>query len=500
MRTTASPQLLAHLAIDRDARAPLHRQIYEGIRRAILGGALRAGQRVPATRVLAGELQLSRLSVLTAYEQLLHEGYLTGRVGSGTFVSAALPDDAFRSVPVSRRGAAPRPAPRPAIPAIPTIPTIPTAPRARDEGGLRPFRMSLPALDEFPHAAWARLVSRHAHALTPALMAYGDPAGLGALRSAIAEHLRTARAARCEAADVLVVSGSQAALRLCAAVLVGRDDVVAIEEPGYPGARAALAASGAALVPVPVDDQGIDVAALHALGPRARAAYVTPSHQYPLGASMSASRRLALLDWAERRDAWLLEDDYDSEYRYVSRPLGALQGMDAHGRVVYVGTFSKVLFPALRVGYLVVPPPLRDAFVEAREALDLFSPTLYQRVLADFLREGHFARHLRRMRATYLRRREALLEGLDRHCRDLLTVHNADAGLHAATLLPAEVDDVAVVRGLAARGLTATPLSTCYAGPARRSGLLLGFGGSDERQLAAATRTLGEVLRAAGRG
>jgi GntR family transcriptional regulator/MocR family aminotransferase len=355
--------------------------------------------------------------------------------------------------------------------------------------------VSLPALDEFPHALWSRLVARHARRLAPEHMAYGDPAGLGVLRSAIAEHLRTARAVRCEAGQVLVVSGSQAALRLCAAVLLGRGDLVAVEEPGYPGARAALGTSGAELAPVAVDGEGMDPAALRALGPRVRAACVTPSHQYPLGVSMSAARRLELLEWAERQDAWLLEDDYDSEYRYVSRPLGALQGMSTGGRVVYIGTFSKVLFPAVRVGYLVVPPALRDAFVDAREALDIFSPTLYQLALADFLAEGHFARHLRRMRAVYLRRRQALLDGIAAHCGGMLAVHNADAGLHVATLLPDGVDDLEVVRRMTARGLTAIPLSTCYAGEPRRSGLLLGFGGSDERALAAATRTLGEILR-----
>ena len=454
----------------------------------ILDGVLRSGQRVPSTRALAVELGVSRIVALTAYEQLLHEGYLTGRVGSGTFVSAGLPDDALRSAPVARggvRSAPMRHTPRP-------------APRPRDDGGLRPFRVSLPALDRFPNAIWARLVARHAHALTPALMAYGDPAGLGALRSAIAEHLRIARAARCEAGQVLIVSGSQAALRICAAVLLGRGDRVAIEEPGYPGARAALGASGAELAPVAVDDAGLDVAALDALGARVRAAYVTPSHQYPLGASMSAARRLALLDWAERRGAWVIEDDYDSEYRYVSRPLGALQGMDAQDRVIYVGTFSKVLFPSIRVGYLVIPPALWEAFVRAREALDLFSPTLYQLALADFLREGHFTRHLRRMRTVYLGRRQALLDGLARHCDGHLSVHNADAGLHVATLLPAGVDDVDVARRMAARGLTATALSTCYAGAARRSGLLLGFGGSDEDRLETATRRLGEILRELG--
>jgi GntR family transcriptional regulator/MocR family aminotransferase len=326
-------------------------------------------------------------------------------------------------------------------------------------------------------------------------MAYGDPAGEVPLRMAIADHLRTARAVRCEADQVLIVSGSQAALRLVSTVLLARGDRVAVEEPSYPLARAALSASGAQLVPVPVDGEGMSVASLRRRSVRVRAAYVTPSHQYPLGASMTAARRFELLEWAFRNDAWVLEDDYDSEYRYVSRPLGALQGMDAHERVVYVGTFSKVLFPAVRVGYLVVPPSLRQRFVDAREAFDLMSPTLYQLALAEFLRDGHFARHLRRMRGVYLRRRDALLAGLSEHCGDRLTVHNADAGLHVAVLLAAELDDADVVRRMAGRGLTATALSTCYVGTARRSGLLLGFGGSTERQLLEATRVLGEVLR-----
>jgi GntR family transcriptional regulator/MocR family aminotransferase len=271
-----------------------------------------------------------------------------------------------------------------------------------------------------------------------------------------------------------------------------------VEEPGYGGARAALAAGGAVLRPVPVDGEGMEVDALRSLGPGVRAAYVTPSHQYPLGVSMSAARRLALLAWARETDAWVLEDDYDSEYRYVSRPLGALQGMGGEARVVYVGTFSKVMFPALRVGYLVVPPGLWDAFVRARQALDIFPPALEPAALAGFLREGHFARHLRRMRALYLRRRAALLDGLARHCAGRLRVLNADAGLHVSALLADGTDDRDVVRRMEARGLTATPLSSCYAGPARRSGLLLGFGGTTEGALAAATRVLGEVLREAG--
>jgi GntR family transcriptional regulator/MocR family aminotransferase len=473
-----------HLPFDRSSGVPIHRQVYDGLRHAILDGRLRPGQRVPATRALAVELGVSRLPVLSAYDQLLHEGYLTGRTGSGTYVSGALPDDLLRVQPattgISRTGAPRRSAAR--------------LPPPGPEWGLGAFRTSLPALDEFPHRLWARLVARHAHGLTHAQMAYGQHAGELPLRAAIAEHLRSARAVRCEADQVLITSGSQAALRLAGAVLLGPGDRVAVENPGYPGARAALAASGAQLVPVPVDEEGIKVTSLERRGDRVRAVSVTPSHHYPLGSSMSAARRLALLEWAAEREGWILEDDYDSEYRYVSRPLGALQGMDTHQRVIYVGTFSKVLFPAVRVGYLVVPPALWPRFIEAREAFDNFSPTLYQLALAEFLRDGHFARHLRRMRGVYRCRRDAMLTGLARHCADRLTVHNADAGLHVAVLLADGLDDGEVVARMSERGLTATPLSPSYLVRPGRQGLLLGFGGSGERQLIEATKKLGDVL------
>jgi GntR family transcriptional regulator / MocR family aminotransferase len=483
MRTVTAPSILAHLSVRRGHADPLHKQIYDGMRRAILDGLLRPGQRIPSTRELAQDLGVSRLSVLTAFDQLRHEGYMVGRTGAGTFVSDALPDDRLQvwsaSGPVRSRA---------------KTPSIVAA--AGDPWVHRPFRINVPALDKFPHTAWSRIVARRAHAIKPKQMGYTHPAGLMELREAIAEHLRTARAVRCEAAQVLIVSGSQLALQLCARVVLGRGDLVAMEEPGYPGAHAAFEAAGVDLAPVCVDDEGIDVAALDAIGRRVRAAYVTPSHQYPLGTSMSAARRMELLDWATRRNAWLIEDDYDSEYRYVSRPLGALQGMSATGRVVYIGTFSKVLFPALRVGYVVVPPALWDAFVDARDALDICSPTLTQLALADFINEGYFARHIRRMRLVYEQRRDALLKGLATYCDGMLTVHNADAGLQIAAFLPPGLSDADVLARMEKRSLMATRLSTSYIGQNRRQGLLLGFGGWDERRIAAASRTLGEVVAA----
>jgi GntR family transcriptional regulator/MocR family aminotransferase len=326
------------------------------------------------------------------------------------------------------------------------------------------------------------------------MMAYGDPAGLLPLRAAIAEYLRTSRAVKCEPDHVLITSGSQAALRICAGVVFNQGDVVAIEEPGYPGAHAAFRADGAQLLPIPVDGEGLRVDVLTAVRRRVRAVYITPSHQYPLGSSMSAARRIALLEWAERKNALIIEDDYDSEFRYVSRPLGALHGMSEREGIVYIGTFSRVLFPSVRIGYLVAPPSLIDAFAKSSETLAMFSPTLYQLALADFLREGHFSRHLRRMRLLYRARRDALLAGLDRYCADVLTGHNADAGLHVATLLGRGINDTDALKRIAEDGLTAVSLSSCYLGPRPRQGLLLGFGGSDESQLNTATRDLGKIL------
>jgi GntR family transcriptional regulator/MocR family aminotransferase len=419
-----------------------------------------------------------------AYEQLLHEGYIDGKVGSGTYVTASIPDDLAN--PLLERGTAKtsRPAASP-----------PRLSGASAPEPLGPFRVSLPALDLFPDKIWSRLVYRHAKRLPVELMAYGDSAGYLPLREAIAQYLRVARAVRCEASQILITSGSQMALQLCAMALLKPGDAVCVEEPGYPGARDALRSSGATLVPISVDDEGIDVGAIAARGGRVRVAYVTPSHQYPLGILMTASRRFELLDWAQRNQGWILEDDYDSEFRYVSRPIGSLQGMDTASRVIYIGTFSKILFPSLRMGYVVVPAVLSSAFVQLRETLDIFSPVLYQLALTDFLLEGHFARHLRRMRAAYLSRRNSLVDGLREHVGSALDLYNTDAGLHLSAFLPKVIDDREVVRRAAQRGIASTALSTCYAGKAPRSGLVLGFGGASERRITHAARALGGVIR-----
>jgi GntR family transcriptional regulator/MocR family aminotransferase len=345
------------------------------------------------------------------------------------------------------------------------------------------FRVSLPALEHFPTGVWSQVLNRHSRKPTRQLMAYGDAKGYVPLRQAIAEYLGAARAVRCEPSQVLVTTGSQQGLQLSAQVLLDANEQVWVEEPGYPGARQALMMAGVKLVPVPVDHEGLDVAEGIRRARSAHGVYITPSHQYPLGVTMTATRRMLLLHWAMRSGAWIIEDDYDSEYRLGGHPIASLQGLDTDARVIYVGTFSKVMFPALRLGYVVVPKDLVDAFSTARDATDQFSSTLYQAAMTDFIREGHFARHIRRMRMLYIQRRTALVEAIHKRMGDSLEVIGAEAGMHLVALLPPGVSDVAISKRAADIGISAMPLSSCYANAPLRGGLILGYGGTDARQI-----------------
>jgi GntR family transcriptional regulator/MocR family aminotransferase len=476
------------VALDRRLARPLHRQLYEGYREAILDGRLRPGQRLPSTRTLAHELQISRIPVVTAFEQLVAEGYVESRVGAGSFVSPALPDQ-----PGASSGRKPAAARRPGPRRVPPSPLPITAePWLALDG---PFRIGRPALDEFPTQLWARLVGRHARRMSRREMTYGDPMGSPALRDALANHLRTVRSVSCTADQIMIVSGSQQALALAGRALLAAGDAVWFEEPGYGGARDALRLAGARIVGVPVDGEGLDVAAGVARCPGAKAAYVTPSHQYPLGAILSASRRLQLLDWARRRGAWVLEDDYDSECRFGTQPLASLQGLDADARVLYVGTFSKILFPALRVGYLVIPRDLVVRFRRFRDAMDIFPAPLYQAVLAELIRDGHFARHLRRMRGVYAERRRALESALARELGSGARIVGDRAGMHLVVILPPDTRDHEIAERAARRGISVIPLSSCYAGRRKQRGLVLGYGATRVAAIPDAVGRLKAVLR-----
>jgi GntR family transcriptional regulator/MocR family aminotransferase len=483
------------IAVDRASATPLQRQLYDRYREAIVERRLRPGQRLPSTRSLAAELKISRMPVLNAFEQLLAEGYFETRVGAGTFVATSLPDPAPAGVRQTGEETAREPARRTVSRRAGILLRPEREPWLQGWGA---FRLSQPAVDEFPFQVWSTLVTRHCRNPRSSLLHYGNALGHLPFREAVAAYLRTSRAVRCEAEQIMVVSGSQNALEISARVLLDPGDPVWLEEPGYAGAQDVLTMAGARLVAVPVDAEGLDVAAGIALSPQARAVYVTPSHQYPLGMTMSASRRLQLLEWAHQSGAWILEDDYDSEYRFENLPISALQGLDRDARVIYIGTFSKILFPSLRLGYIVIPVDLVDRFAAVREAMDICPSTLYQAVLADFISEGHFARHLRRMRMLYRERRDALVTGIREELGDELDVLDGQAGMHLVATLKNREDDREISVRAAQQGLWAMPLSACAFGEVSRSsqkGLVLGYGGTNVQEIRDGVRRLRGVLR-----
>jgi GntR family transcriptional regulator/MocR family aminotransferase len=460
------------IRIDPRARAGLQQQVYAGIRRAILEGVAPPGTRLPSSRALATDLGISRTTAVLALEQLVAEGYVTVRRALGSFVVSELPD----AMPE------PRAAPPPLSPKHPPVSTRgallgAATPAVRLAGPPRPFRIGVPALDLFPVRIWSQIAGRLLRRVTAAQLDYGEAAGVLALREAIADHVSASRGTRCDADQVFVVAGAQRGIEIVCDLLLDPGDRAWLEHPAYPGARKALLSAGACIVPVRVDGEGLDVDAGARLAGDARLAYVTPSHQFPLGVPMSLARRLALLKWASAARAWVVEDDYDSEFRHGARPIPCLHGLDADGRVIYVGSFSKTLFPALRLGFVIVPPDLRDTLYAARRAADVHPPTLDQAALAEFIADGHFDRHLRRMRCAYTERLEAVVDAVERCCGGALRLRGVSTGLHVAADLEG-VEDVRVFREAIDRGVEVMPLSAYSIDEADRpNGLLLGFGG-----------------------
>ena len=389
--------------IDRRAAEPLFRQIYAEVRRAIAARTLTPGARLPSTRELGVRLGVSRASAVAAYEQLAAEGWIEGRTGSGAYVSADLPAP-FAAAEARGSGAPSRYAPDPERPFAPL--------KAAGESGEPPFTGGLALMDARSQDVWRRLTHRSVRRLSPVHFGYTDPRGLPELRGALADYLRGARGLKCAPEQVLVTSGTQHALDLASRLLLEPGDQVWVEDPSYPMTFKALAAAGLRIVPVPVDEQGLVVAEGVRRAPRARAVVVTPSHQYPTGAVLSMGRRAELLTWAREADAWIIEDDYDSELRFRGRPLAALQGLDEAGRVIYVGTLNKSLFPGLRIGCLVAPWSLLERFVDARHIADRQPPTLTQTVVSGFIAEGHLAAHFRRLRQLYRRNQDTVIEAL----------------------------------------------------------------------------------------
>lgn len=486
---------LPNVQLDPTAQIPLYHQLYEGIRVAILSGQLRANSRLPSSRALAEEFGISRNTVLEAYAQLLAEGYVESQTGSGTYVAQSIPDTILnlRTAPSTSHESPPvrMPSQRGKMLAATSVSV------ARESGPTRAFQAGIPAFETFPFEIWSRLMALHWRQPPTELLTYGDPAGYMPLRIAITDYLRAARGVRCTPEQVIIVAGSQQGLDLTTRVLLDIGNSAWVEDPGYMGARGALQSAGTKLVPVPVDQEGLRVDYGVERYPKAKLAYITPSHQFPLGVTMSLSRRLALLEWANREGAWILEDDYDSEYRYTGRPLPALQGLDTHNRTVYLGTLSKTLFPSLRLGYLVVPPDLVGAFVSAKALVDRQAPSVEQAVLATFMTDGHFERHIRRTRVLYAERQAMLLEAVERHLHGLLDVQAAESGMHLIGYLPEGVDDQVVSRLAAEQGLEVQPLSAYSLQAEVPSGLVLGYTAFTQSEINEGVRRLAPVLRAA---
>jgi GntR family transcriptional regulator/MocR family aminotransferase len=482
------------LSLDSRSATPLHRQLYEEIRAAVLAGRLAAGARLPSTRTLAADLDISRNTVAGAFDQLLAEGYIEGRPGAGTFVAKELPDALLRVSPAAKT----QPHARTITPQLSKrgrmLAATPVAPAARDGASACAFRPGVPALDAFPRDLWARIAARLYRQSKFDLFSYGDPAGHPPLRRTIAEYLRAARGVNCTWQQVIVTSGSQQALDLAARLLLDPGDTAWVEDPGYFGARGAWTAAGVRCVPISIDEEGLSVAHGERKAPQARMVYVSPSHQYPLGITMSLPRRMALLAWAQRHNAWIAEDDYDSEFRYGGRPLAALQGLDTAGRVIYIGTFSKVLFPALRLGYMVVPSGAVDAFAGARALADRHPPGPSQALVAEFLMEGHFARHIRRMRTLYAERQAALVAASRREWSGLLDVSPADAGMHLVGWLSKDANDREISDRAAAAGISAPPLSAYSSAAPLRPALLLGYAAINARKIVEGARRLSVAM------
>jgi len=473
---------------------PLYRRIYHALKSSIRGGRLGPAARLPSTRALAGDLGVSRNTVMLAYEQLAAEGYLVSRDRSTTAVAEKLVLGAVTESKPSEIKTTPK------LSAYAERLTKNPAMRLSGSSTIRAgvrydFRYGRPAVDEFPRDIWRRLIAARARRTSRDRLGYASPAGYAPLRAALAEYLRRARGLSCDAERILIVNGTQQAIDLAARVLLDPGDGAVVEEPGYPGATIPFEAAGAKLIRVPVDAEGLDPSRLPPANARTRLAYVTPCHQFPTGVIMPLERRLALLHWAQRAGAWVLEDDYISEFRYEGSPLEALQALDRDGRAIYIGTFSKTLFPALRLAYLVLPHALVRPFLAAKWAADRFSPMLPQEALADFIASGQFERYLRRAGARNAARRRTLIEALRQHFGERVEIAGENTGVHLLVWLngvrPGATD--ALIARAARAGVGLYSVSPFYAQPQRRAGLLFGYASLNETEIRTGIRLLADI-------
>jgi GntR family transcriptional regulator / MocR family aminotransferase len=471
----------------------LWRWLYTELRGAILDGRLKPGARMPSTRSLGIQYSLSRGTVVAAFDQLQAEGYTRTEVGSGTYVASGVPDGFLSAtrepaalvLPASKAGLSRR--------AQQFLRDVEVTPASRSIG--KAFRTYEPAIDLFPVDLWARVASRVLRLAPRSLYAHGNAAGYQPLRRAIAGYIGASRGVHVSPEQIIVTSGAQQALDLIGRFLLATGDRVWMEDPGYSGALQTLRATGARIIPVPVDGDGLIVKAGRKLAPKAKLAYVTPANQFPMGVTMSADRRLELLRWAAGANAWIIEDDYDAEYRYVGHPVAALQALDSSGCVIYVGTFTKMLFNALRLGFIALPERLVGAFASARSFVDRHPPTLDQAILAEFITEGHFGHHVRRMRQAYAERIEVLKTAADKHLDGVLEVVHAGAGIRTLGWLKTWNSDQDAAQQVQKLGLEVEPLSMFTMKYEQPPALILGFAGCNPAELRRGVSTLATALR-----
>jgi len=479
----------------RHSKTPAYRWLYSALRSEILDGRLRSGAKIPATRDLARQYRLSRGTIVSAFELLKSEGYLRGTIGSGTYVSKVLPDALLQVTRAPGPESSPHRRKKPSVSdygrRVGLFPSYEIRPS-------RAFRANVPALDLFPTTLWAQLTARRLRRASRLLLLGCDPMGYGPLRDAVANYLSTSRGVKCGPEQIAIVSGVQEALDLTARLLLNPGDRVCMENPGFIGARMAFKAFGSKVCAVDLDDEGMKLRGQNLRD--VRLVYVTPGHQFPLGITMSLPRRLELLEWARKSGALIFEDDYDSEYRYSGPPVPALQGFDRHGSVIFAGSFSKVLFPSLRLGYLVIPPNLVPLFAAAISLTTRHAPLPEQAVVCDFITEGHFGRHLRRMREVYAERLSVLLESAREKLSGLLEISEIEAGLQTVGWLREGLDDESAMRAAAEHGVEVFPLSWYTRGKAAREGLQLGFAAVDAREIRRGVQDLATALETESRG
>jgi GntR family transcriptional regulator / MocR family aminotransferase len=480
------------ISLDRESAISLYQQLAEELRHAVLQKRLKLNQKLPPSRVLAKSLEISRATVTQSYEQLVSEGYFEARCGSGTFVCSQLPDEYLQAELIDRS--------RSDLPRLTMLSRFGSDLLAVDrlevpepEAEIS-FKFGSPAAEQFPIKLWRRLLSRHCHNSSALLNYIPDATGYMPLRAAIADYLGRSRAVQCSAEQVIIVNGSQQALDLIARLTINPDDWVAVEDPGYLGARHCFRGQGAKLQAVSVDPEGIDVEALSQYHQPFKLLYVTPSHQFPTGVTLSLSRRSALLQWAQQTGTLIVEDDYDSEYRYGDRPIPALQGLDRNNTVIYVGTFSKILFPSLRIGYLVVPTSWIPIVSRAKWLCDRQSPTLEQYALTDCITEGHFERHIRRMRHLYDHRRQTLTNALKYYFGDQVTILGENAGIHLMAKIETELPDEIVIQKAAIVGVGLISARGYYLTDPKMGEFIFGYAQLDETQIEQGIQKLFQIF------